>query len=227
MTEQDFLRAAFDGDLHTLRAWAESGADVNVINRHGMSALMLAIWNGRPREVVEYLVRVGVGLEIRQPSSDWRALTFAAVNGHRELLELLLASGDRVDPDGSDWKALAFAIQYRNSATAEILLAHGAAVDARDDEGRTPLLRAARNSDPVAVAMLLRHGADPTAADGDGNTALHFASEKANVDNVRALVESGAPPLAANAAGETPIDVARRKRRTKHLAILEAAVASA
>jgi ankyrin repeat protein len=222
MTEQEFLRAAFDGDLQLLRSWAESGGDVNVTNRHGMSALMLAIWNGRPREIVEYLVRVGVDRTIRQPSSDWRALTFAAVNGHRELLELLLAAGDRIDPEGSDWKALAFAIQYRNSTTAEILLANGAAVDAADEDRRTPLMRAARNSDPVALELLLRHGADPAAADADGNTALHFASEKANVDNVRMLVERGASPVTANAAGETPIDIARRKRRPKHLAILEA-----
>lgn len=221
MSEQEFLRAAFDGDLTVLRAYAEAGGDVNVTNRHGMSALMLAIWNGRAPKVVEYLVRVGVDLRLRQSSSDWRALTFAAVNGHRELLELLLASGDRVERDGSDWKALAFAIQYRNSATAEILLAHGAPVDARDDEGRTPLMRAARNSDPVALELLLRHGADVAAADAEGNTALHIASGKANLDNIRTLIEHGADPFAINAASETPVDIARRRGKPKHVAAME------
>jgi ankyrin repeat protein len=222
MTEQDYLRAAFDGDLDRIRTYVDAGGDVNVTNKHGMSALMLAIWNAREPAVVAYLLGAGVDMSIRQPSSDWRALTFAAVNGHAELLELLLATGDRIDPDGADWKALAFAVQYRNSATAEILLANGAAVDPRDDEGRTPLMRAARNSDATALALLLRYGADARAVDHQGNTALHYAASKASLDTVRLLVEHGTNPMATNAAGETAIDVARAKKKPKVAAAIEA-----
>jgi ankyrin repeat protein len=221
MTQQDFLRAAFDGDLERLREYVESGGDIDATNRHGMSALMLAIWNGRERAVAEYLVDRGIDLSLRQPSSQWRALTFAAVNGHEDLLAMLLERGDRPDPQGADWKALSFAVQYRNSATAAMLLERGAEVDAPDEDGRTPLMRAARNGDPVALELMLRHGADARAADREGNTALHFAAAKASLDNVRTLIEHGGDPAARNAAGESPIDIARAKRKPKIAAALE------
>jgi ankyrin repeat protein len=222
MTEQEYLRAAFDGNLEQLRAYVSAGGNIDVTNRHGMSALMLAIWNGRDRSIVEYLIDIGTDLGIRQPSSDWRALTFAAVNGHAELLALLFARGDRLADDDADWKSLMFAVQYRSSATAEILLAHGARVDPRDDDGRTPLMRAVRNSDDASLGLLLRHGANPRAVDDDGNTALHHAAAKANLTNIRMLVEHGADPAATNVAGETAIDIARAKKKSKVVAALEA-----
>lgn len=221
ISDQDFLKAAFEGDIDLLRAYADEGGDVNVTNKHGMTALIIAIWNARPVEVARFLISRGVDLSIRQPSSDWRALTYAAVNGHREHLELLLASGDQLDPNGRDWKALMYAIQYRSIDTAEILLQHGADVNARDDEGLTPLMRAARNNDQQALEMLLRYGADPRLAANDGNTALHFAAAKASVQNIQSLIAAGAIVAAKNNSGETALSISRAKNKRKVHAYLE------
>jgi ankyrin repeat protein len=221
ITEQEFRKAAFGGDPATVKLYVEQGGAINGVNAKGMSPLMLAAWGGHG-DIVRLLLEHGADMSIRQGSSGWRALTYAAVNGFEDALAALLGHGDTFDPV-VDWKALLFAVEYRNTTTARMLIEHGADPNLRDEEGLTPLMRAARKSDPVGVAMLLEHGADPNLADGQGLTALMYAAGKANVENIRALLDAGADPAARSHAGETALIVADGARRTKIVAELRAA----
>lgn len=222
VNEHDFLKGAFGGDLAVVRAYLDDGGDPDLRGKRGQTALMLAIWGARSFDVARLLVERGADVTIREEKSGWRALTYAAVNGCADILQLLFDSGDALAADGTDWKALLYAVQYRNAATAVMLLERGAAVDMRDERGMTSLMRAAKNSDAAALALLLKYGADVSLADEAGMTALMYASGKANVENVTLLLEHGASAAARNNAGESALDIARAGRRNKVAAALEA-----
>ncbi len=64
------------------------------------------------------------------------------------------------------------------AAVATELLEAGADVDASDENGLTPLMRAARSGRPNVVAVLLQHGATPVRQSAQGHIALDFAKDK-------------------------------------------------
>jgi len=62
----------------------------------------------------------------------------------------------------------------RDSTRIEYLLKRGAKIDARDTEGLTPLMVAARSGDLSVINGLLEYGANPNLQDNDGwTTAMH------------------------------------------------------
>ena len=221
MEVSEYLRAAARGDVDAVRDGLDRGVDVNAQSAKGMTALMCAAWQGDHVDVARLLLDRGADPAIRQPSSGWTALTFAAVNGKERCLALLFERGATLDEAAGDWKALMFAVQYRSGKTAQMLLARGAEPNARDDEGRTPLMRAVRNSDTSLVEALLAAGADVHPVDRDGMSALHHACTRANVPNVRALLAAGADASPCDHQGRTPRQIAEEAGRPKIVAALE------
>ena len=100
---------------------------------------------------------------------------------------------------------------------------------ARDEDGNTPLHRAADHHEtgPAAIKALLAAGANLEARDEAGNTPLHMAAKYENSyvisdegrphagDAIEALLDAGASPLARNAEGETPWDLAQANEKLK------------
>lgn len=70
--------------------------------------------------------------------------------------------------------------------------AAAAAVNTADEEGLTPLMRAADRGHAETLALLLAAGADPAATDGEGWTALTYAADCGWPDVAAALVTAGA-----------------------------------
>ena len=64
-------------------------------------------------------------------------------------------------------------------------------VNARDSEGRTALMLAARHGQIKAVVALLADGADPTIADSHGFTPLRVANSAGNSSIIVALKKAG------------------------------------
>jgi len=82
------------------------------------------------------------------------------------------------------------------------LIAAGADVNARDNDGRTPLVRAAWYGHPDIVAALLKAGADVDARNNDGKTALMWAADE---PTRTALLAAEAAAALAAATGTTLI----------------------
>lgn len=79
--------------------------------------------------------------------------------------------------------------------------AAAAAVNTPDEEGLTPLMRAADRGHGAMVALLLAAGADPAAVDGEGWTALAYAGDCGWPDVAGALVAAGARVADAGGGG--------------------------
>jgi uncharacterized protein len=84
-------RAARAGDVSGVESELTAGADVDSIDRHGQTALMLAAHNGH-LVLVECLVRHGANLDVRA-KFGLSALMLAIVAGHEAVARTLVHAG--------------------------------------------------------------------------------------------------------------------------------------
>jgi ankyrin repeat protein len=148
--------AARDGAEAMVRRLVEAGADVNLTNGDGATAMMLAIVNDR-YDMAATLLELGAdandgslwyAIEMRDAPTDWRARDGSRLrNDHPnrltglDLIERLLAAG--ADPNKP------FAGQM-----------HSASMCCDTKGSGTPFFRAAVAADVDAMRLLIAHGAD-------------------------------------------------------------------
>ncbi len=108
----------------------------------------------------------------------------------------------------------------RGEADLHKLIAGGHNVNMTDDDGETPLMRAAEHGNLRAVDVLLKAGAHVNAKDEDGNTALMDAADKGHSDVVLRLIQSGADVNARDDEGETALSKAIEERHTDTATLL-------
>jgi ankyrin repeat protein len=85
------------------------------------------------------------------------------------------------------------AISSRADRVWAFLLSRGTDVNARDVEGRTPLMEAAKQMHPAVVASLLARGAKADAVDGLGRTVLMHAGLSPATEHVGPTMKAGEP----------------------------------
>ena len=87
-----FWQDAVDrGDVDAIRELIERGANVDALDRHGQTALMLAARAGRA-DLVEALIEGRADLNVTA-KYGLSALMLAVVNGHAEVAHLLARAG--------------------------------------------------------------------------------------------------------------------------------------
>ncbi len=213
------LFAARDGALDAARVLVESGADLNLQDPDLVPPLVTAIDNGH-FDVAKLLVERGADVNL---SDRWgRTAVWAAVDMHTppasarpdvvepgevtatSLLALLMARGANVDA------ALVLFPPYRSLADRgnDNLLTIGA----------TPLVRAAKAGDIIAMKLLMQKRADVQVATLDGITPLlaaagvasrdsdtrgRFKTQKDAIDAVTLLLDAGADVNGADNRGQT------------------------
>ena len=122
-------------------------------------------------------------------------LYWAAHDGQKEIVELLIANGADVNlrsgmvvktKDGSDGEQMAqkivnnrtpldMAILREHTEIAELLIAKGTDVNAKSNRGYTPLHEASKKEKTEIIELLIAKGADVNAKDVDGKTPLDKA----------------------------------------------------
>lgn len=195
---------------------------------------------GRLR-VAEYLLNNGADVNT---SASGSPLAIAARNGHKKMVELLLARGAAVDAVDSERRTpLHVAVSRNYPAVMEALLAAKADPNAKDNNDNTPLMAAIRSGSlPMAQALLAR-GANPNIVNkvpsntGFGSvganeravfgSALHFAAGRGSVPLTRLLLTNRADVTLRSTFGETALHVAAANGHTEAVALLIAAGADA
>jgi len=261
--------AAQAGQMDIVEYLITNGADVNAENIKGEAPLQFAADNGH-KEIVELLiangaeissihtaVRIGDLTKVKaflekgadvnsKDASGQTALHIAALAGHKEIVELLLANGADVDigeryynriaaefamnkghdeivkllvSKGSNISALHLAIYLKDKAEARRLIEAGADVNKRTPYGFTPLERAVSAGFKDIVELLIAKGADVNSRDNWDWTPLHSAVY-GHDEIVELLIAKGANVNAKDGGNRTPLWYAQDKGHSEIVELL-------
>ena len=180
--------ASQQGHTEVVRALLVKGADVNLTDDKGATALSLA----KKPEIIDLLKKAKT-----TPSAG--AETPPSI------------SQDKLPED------LFNAVMAKDIQRVQALLAQGANVNAQDVAGTTPLMEASRWHHPDVVRLLIERGANIHARDMGGSTELMVASIYGSFESVKLLVESGAEINSQDNNGLTALDVAKTDEITAYL----------
>ncbi len=89
--EENFLTASENGNTKKVKELLALGADINIQDYNGFTALMWAIYNGHT-ETAKELIKAGADVNI-QDDEGWTALDYAEKNGHNDTAKLLKKNG--------------------------------------------------------------------------------------------------------------------------------------
>jgi ankyrin repeat protein len=232
------MQAALYGDADSVRLLLQQGADPNIRNEAGATALMWAVDN---LEKTRLLIEGGADVNARSDDGRTPLLIAAGLFGNKEVVKLLL---DR----GADLAAKSPALNGYHTVLSEaartgddtllglliergadvksagpVALANAARVDCakclelliNNADRRTLTIASAILSPPFgdarAIKALLEKGVDANSREPKGNTLLILASgsDVIPAETVKALLERGADVNAKNPEGRTALDFAR------------------
>jgi uncharacterized protein len=106
------------------------------------------------------------------------------------------------------------AVLLRDRSAVERFVATGVDVDATEDDGTTPLMRAAHGHSPDIAKLLIDAGANVAARNRYGVTALYLAAHNGDAATTRALLVAGLDANTALPGGETALMTAARNGST-------------
>lgn len=221
------MYAARQGAHDSLRALIEAGADLNLVDPDGATALVIAIINANYDEAT-LLVEKGADPNIGDKEARMAAL-YAAVDMHRlaighgrpntkpsgqldavDLIKVLLAKG--ANPNAR--------------LSAPLMQRHHTGGDRALGDGSTPFMRAAKSGDVAVMRLLLAAGADPLLKQPNQTTALMLAaglgwrdgspaapsydqgSEQDAIEAIKLCMQAGIDINAATNTGETALHAA-------------------
>ena len=187
----DLKRAAFDGDLDTVRSLVEAGADVNAADEHGAGVLLTF----HPH-IISYLLSKSADPNRQVNEFGASVLAGLAYVNAVDCVKILLEHG--ADPNRGHPESLETPLHHALAGKGDadrtelirLLVNHGADVNARTKpgvisynfwrdartRGETPLHRAAAYASTEIVTMLLNAGANPAIRDANGDSPQSWAS---------------------------------------------------
>ncbi|MBI1215895.1 MAG: hypothetical protein GC185_08765 [Alphaproteobacteria bacterium] len=210
------ILAARAGKLATLEFLKLNGANLDAQARSRATALNEACTRGHAA-CAHFLLENKA--KIKDSAGRFRLpdIVAAAEQGHREIVEDLLAHGAKIDTrDSAGRSALWWALYRGHHDLAQELMDRGADTSLSDDDGMTMLMAAIMGGGTDSARRLLDEGVPVNEGAKSGDTALHYtaySNRKAAARDIAVLLlERGAWTDIKNNQGETPADSSRRMR---------------
>ena len=214
------MYAAWVGSVDTMRRLLDGGADPNLVNNSGSTALMLSATDiAKVRLLKERAANVNLA------SMRGRTALFLAAMSDRsaDIVRLLISAGADIHVvDGMKMTALHAAALGNDTETVRLLVDAGLDVNARDFQGFTPLIFATSNGNLAVARLLLARGAEVNAVSGDGSfqkvkagtlaqghfTPLIMAAPFGSTQLVKTLLDAGGAVNMQDIRGMTPLMLA-------------------
>jgi ankyrin repeat protein len=242
------MYAALYGNEASVRMLLEHGADPNVINHEGTTALM---WAVDSVEKIRLLLDAGAAVDARTEGGRTALLIAAGRHGSTNVVKLLIDRGANAAVVAENrTTALRLAARSGDEEAMRLLVAHGANLKADAPAALTAALRAdctacvalvidavdargladalisqAQFGNAAAVTLLLERGTSINATTAAGVTPLMAAcdTDAASAGIVQLLLAAGADVSARTKDGRTALSLARRRSNTLVLNLLRKA----
>lgn len=246
------MQAVLYGDTESVRLLLDAGADPNLRNESGATALM---WAVNDLQKARLLLDHGADVNARSEDSRTALLIAAGQFGSREVVKLLLDRGADIKAKspglGVDMTALTEASRVGDETLIRLLIERGADIKAAGPgplaygqyagcdrcldmltAGANPeiismgaLFASPPNLDATAMVRWLARGADINTRDPGGNTLLMLAASSDSIpaEAVKTLISRGADVNAKNAEGRSAMDFARLRGPTPVVDLLAGA----
>ena len=183
--------AARDGNIDAIELLLKKHVDINVDDKNGVTALMLASGNGHT-QVIELLLKKHPDINL-QAKNGVTALMLASLNGHIQIVDLLLKEHANINTQEEDgWTALMLVSQKGYHQVVELLLKEHADINLQAKNGLAALMLASDNGHLKIVELLLKHHVDVNIQNEDGWTALMLATLNCHHQVVELLLKEHA-----------------------------------
>lgn len=224
------LQMLIKSKLEDSAVFLAAHANVNFVNRSGLTALHMACENGLSRTVRALLdngaspnIQSGIG-EMKSP------LHYAVENNHQDVITVLVEFRAAVDDDieKPDFNLktidadspLSLALKLGAKELVPLLIRGGADVNARNGQDLTLLHQAILQEDAETAIFLLSQGADYNALNGDQESPLQLAIHCRLPAVVDELCKLGVSFSAPNSKGDAPLWSALESEQVDVAAVL-------
>ncbi len=175
-----------------------SGADVNVKDRFGTTAMHYVIKSNKAERVSKFLdLGSNINENYRHFAMIRTPLITAALDSTKDICELLLRRGANVNIGDDKEKTPIF--YARTTDVIKLFIQYGADLNKQDAEGETALMH---HKDTQMISMLISFGADLNKQDNKGKTALMYHR---SLQSIKALIDSGANVNLQDNEGKTAL----------------------
>ena len=204
LTEDDYLRAAKDGNLGKVKECINNGMDKDAKDKYGCTALHKASGNGH-LEIVQYLIETGHVDKEAKSNDGETALHYATRNGHLKIVQYLVET-DRVDKEvRNNIGQSAYDIAMANSKREVVRYLQNLRSNPSNVTPQQPRVETSTSKPPAPtvkdffnaakegnldqVKYCVNNGIDKDAKDNDKWTTLHYATWKGHLEIVQYLIE--------------------------------------
>ena len=203
LLNNEFFKACRLQDFTRITTYLNAGANINVQDANGNTALILAVMR-KQIELVKFLLKVGVNVN-KQNNNGNTALMFAVSRNQIKLANLLLNSDSNSigvnTINNSGYTALDYAGKYFKALTD---------INAQDSNGNTALILAVMRKQIELVKFLLKVGVNVNKQNNNGNTALMFAASGNHSEIVNILLDHNADVNIINNSGHKALSYAQK-----------------
>ncbi|VDI17281.1 Hypothetical predicted protein [Mytilus galloprovincialis] len=193
--------ACYNGHTKIVKLLIDVGMNVNHTTVVGATPLSLACWKGH-YDTVKYLLDLrehtlqGPIDRTTNPKDGWPTLHVACLNGHIEVVTVLIDSGFNINDTTADgYTPLYLACQNGHYDTVKLLLGLSSLtltyVDStiKDKKGLSVLHAACLKGHTQIVKLLIDIGMNVNEASNDGQTPLYVACRRGHHDIVKYLLD--------------------------------------
>ena len=199
---QDLLKACKNDNLEGVKLALKAGANANVKDNKGNSALIYACLpkdSKEKHEIRKLLIEAGADVNAKDASYEMTVLDWVYAAKDIATINILLQHNVEINgTDKSGGKVLLFALEMNaddfkaNTYILELLANKGLMLDPKWPKGASVFTEAAKRENIELIKFLLAHHISVNTTDKDGNTALMEACKNANVSIVKLLLENKA-----------------------------------